>query len=289
MVRLNLAAVPDDGDRVDDRQHREDAIGTSGRHRAPRAARRRALVLAWVVGTAGIGVLSAGVTSASSSRPTAVAPAPLGATGTPPGDALHPGTAVTGVVRITSGTTRQVEQVSFGAVTSDGCAATGVALAPTSLPTPEFPLEVPAGGTAGVEYAAYMDGEGEHACQGTVLTSAVLLDGEPAGSVTVLAGTLTQPPAPVGGQTTSTRAAVRWSPSTAAHPGWVVERARAGTDDWQPACDSSPARPVRALSCTDTGLAASTSYAYRVTLRTGHWRATSRRSAPVLTQDRPST
>ena len=133
-----------------------------------------------------------------------------------------------------------------------------------------------------------MDGNGDHACQGATLTSEVLLDGEP------------------GGHRHADRRHAR--PAAAAHrradhqhargralerehrcrPGWVVERARTGTDDWQPACGSSAARPVRALACTDTGLTASTAYAYRVTLRTGHWHMTSRPSAPVRTQDRPS-
>ena len=55
---------------------------------------------------------------------------------------------------------------------------------------PDAPLEVPAGGTAALEWTAYMDGDGEHACQGATLTSEVLLDGEPAGTVTLVAGTL---------------------------------------------------------------------------------------------------
>jgi hypothetical protein len=221
---------------------------------------------------------------------TAVLPDRLTARSASGAGTVLPGGALTGSVRITNPgpTTRRVEEVTFGPATSDACSRTGLSLGPTLAPTPEAPLEVPAGGAAVLGWAAYMDGTGDNACQGATLTSDVLLDGERAGTVTVTAGTLEQPPAPTGGLTTSTRAAVRWSPSTAAVPGWVVERARAGTDDWQPACGSSAARPVRAVSCTDTGLTRSTSYAYRVTLRTGHWRVTSRPSEPVTTQERPS-
>jgi hypothetical protein len=222
--------------------------------------------------------------------PTAVAPGRLTLTSDVQAGTVQPGGAVTGSITITNpgAAPRQVTDVVFAPATSDACARTGLALAATVAPTPESPLEVPAGGTAVVGWTAYLDGDGEHACQGSTLTSEVVLDGERAGTVALPAGSLPQPPSPTGGLTTSTRAAVHWSASPAAHPGWVVERARAGTDDWQPACGSSPAHPVRALSCTDTGLTRSTAYAYRVTLRTGHWHMTSRPSAPVRTQDRPS-
>ena len=208
-----------------------------------------------------------------------------GASGT-----LVPGGSLTGTVLLTNRQARAVEvaDVRFAAPTSDACTLTGVSLAPTLPPTRESPLQVPAGGTETVAWTAFMDGTSEQACQGATLTSAVLLDGAQAGTVDLTAGTLEPPPAPAGGLTTSTRAAVRWSPSTAADPGWVVERAVAGTDDWRPACGSSAARPVRALGCTDTGLTRSTDYAYRVTVRTGHWHMTSRPSAPVRTQARPS-
>ena len=211
-------------------------------------------------------------------------------TGAPATDLLRPGAVVTGVLRVDNGGTRpvRVRDVVLTSPSSEECGATGASLAPTIPPTPEAPLLVPAAGTATLSWTAYMDGNGDHACQGATLTSEVLLDGEPAGTVTLTAGTLDQPPPPTGGLTTSTRAAVHWSPSTAADPGWVVERARTGTDDWQPACGSSAGRPVRALACTDTGLTAGTAYAYRVTLRTGHWHMTSLPSAPVRTQDRPS-
>ena len=204
---------------------------------------------------------------------------------------MLPGRSVTGSVLLVNGGGRpvRVDDVTFAAPTSDACAAPGVSLAPTLPPTPDSPLEVPAGGTATVDWTAYMDGTSEHTCQGATITSTVVLDGEQAGTVTLSAGALEPPPAPTGGLTTSTRAAVHWSPSTAADPGWVVERAAAGTDGWQPACGSSAARPVRGLSCTDTGLTRSTAYVYRVTLRTGHWRVTSRPSRPVTTQARPST
>ncbi len=203
---------------------------------------------------------------------------------------LQPGGAATGSIFIANAGSqpRQVTDVVFAAPTSDACDRTGLALAATFAPTPESPLEVPAGGTAVLGWTAYMDGDGEDACQGARLTSAVVLDGEVAGTVTLTAGELAQPPAPTGGLTTSTRAAVRWSASTAAAAGWVLERAVAGTDDWQPACGSSAQRPIRTLSCTDTGLRKSTAYVYRVTLRSGHWQATSRPSRPVRTQDRPS-
>ena len=199
---------------------------------------------------------------------------------------VRPGGAVTGSLEVSNDGTmpRLVSQVDFAAPTSDACSRTGLSLAPTLT----APLEVPAGGSAVVGWAGYMDGEGEQACQGATLTSRVSLDGEPAGTVTLVAGALEQPPAPVGGLTTGTRAAVRWSTSTAAAPGWVLERTVAGTDAWQPACGSSAARPLRTTACTDTGLGTATTYRYRVTLRTGHWHLTSRPSAPVTTQERPS-
>ena len=215
-------------------------------------------------------------------RPTVVSTADVGV--------VAPGGAISGELTVSNpgGATLEVADVVFEDATSEACARTGLALAPTIPPTPEAPLLVPADGTATLRWTAYMDGDGDHECQGATLTSEVLLDGEPAGTVTLTAGSLDQPPPPTGGLTTSTRAAVHWSASAAADPGWVVERARVGTDDWQPACGSSAARPVRALACTDTGLAASTAYTYRVTLRTGHWGMTSRPGAVVRTQDRPS-
>jgi hypothetical protein len=246
------------------------------------------------VATAALGVVTAGavvVDSGGEQRATAVAPARLAATSSVATAPLHPGAVVTGVLEVENLASEpaRLGDVVLASATSDACTTTGVALAPTIPPTPEAPLEVPAEGTATLEWTAYMDGTGDDACQGATLTSQVLLDGTPAGTVTLTAGTLDQPPAPVGGLTTSTRAAVHWSASTAADPGWVVERAVAGTDDWQPACGSSPARPVRTLTCTDTGLTGGTAYVYRVTLRTGHWHMTSRPSAPVTTQDRSST
>lgn len=202
--------------------------------------------------------------------------------------ALQPGGVVTGSLLVTNPgeRPRRLAAARFSPPTAGatGCRAPRVVLAPTF----DAAQEVPAGGTAVVGWTAFMDGESEHACQGARLTSQVLLDGQPAGEVSLTAGTLARPPAPTGGLTTSSRAAVHWSPSTAAAPGWVLERAVAGTDDWQPACGSSPQRPVRALACTDTGLRRSTAYVYRLTLRTGHWHATSLPSRPVTTQARPS-
>lgn len=215
---------------------------------------------------------------------------PLVVTGLTDDRPVQPGSASTGRLTIVNDgrAPRLISAVELGVAESDACGRTGLSLAPTTPPTPESPLHVPTGGSATLEWTAYMDGDGDHACQGSTLTSQVLLDGEPAGTVTLAAATLEQPPPPTGGLTTSTRAAVHWSASTAADPGWVVERAVAGTDDWQPACGSSAQRPVRALACTDTGLTSSTAYAYRVTLRTGHWHMTSHPSAPVRTQDRPA-
>jgi hypothetical protein len=263
-----------------------------GRH-ARRPARR-------AVVTAAVGVLVlCGASTTALLWHGGDAPPPAARTALPPLEvepapgtgALLPGRSVTGSVLLVNRQARpvQVGDVVFTAPTTDACASPGVSLAPTLPPTPESPLEVPAGGTATVEWTAFMDGTSEHACQDASLTSTVLLDGERAGSLRLTAGALEVPPAPTGGLTTSTRAAVRWSPSTAADPGWVVERASAGTDDWRPACGSSAARPVRVLSCTDTGLTGSTAYVYRLTLRSGHWHTTSRPSRPVTTQARPST
>lgn len=227
----------------------------------------------------------------SAARASAPPPPRLTATDTSASSGLLPGSVVSGSLVVTnSGTTSvQLVDVVFGEATSDACSRTGVALAPTVPPTPESPLAVPAGGSATLGWTAYMDGESDDDCQGATLTSVVHLDGEQAGAVTLTAGEVEQPAAPTGGLTTSTRAAVRWSASTAAAPGWVLERAVAGTADWRRACGSSPEQPIRALSCTDTGLTKATTYVYRVTLRTGHWHATSRPSRPVTTQVRPSS
>lgn len=253
-----------------------------------RPAAARVTVAAAALAVVGTGLL---VAQGGGERSAAVAaPARLTVTGAPATAVLQPGTGATGVLRIDNPRAQPVRlpDVVLTPPTSERCDAPGVVLAPTVPPTPEAPLEVPAEGSTSVEWTAYMDGTGDHACQGATLTSRVVLDGVDAGTVTVVAGELAPPPAPTGGLTTSTRAAVRWAASTAADPGWVVERAVAGTDDWTAACGSAPARPVRALSCTDTGLTRSTAYVYRVTLRTGHWHATSRPSGPVTTQERPS-
>jgi hypothetical protein len=253
------------------------------------AQRRRALL---GVGVTGVVVAIAGcsVLDTEQVQPSlAAARTGLTVTSTAGPGSVQPGGTLTGSIEVANegSQLRRLADVVFAAPTSDACDRTGLVLAPTVPPTPESPLEVPAGGRATLGWTAYMDGEGDQACQGATLTSDVVLDGEPAGTVTLTAGTLEQPPAPTGGLTTSTRAAVHWSASTAADPGWVVERAVAGTADWRPACGSSTAGPVRALACTDTGLTTGTAYLYRVTLRTGHWHATSRPSRPVTTQRRP--
>ena len=248
---------------------------------------------ATAVGLAAVAVAGAAVTVAHAAGGAAPAPARperLTVVRASAVDTLLPGGSATGSLLITGARARahSVTDVTFAAATSETCDRPGLALAPTIAPTPDTPIEVPAGGTATLAWTAYMDGDGEHACQGATLTSEVLLDGEPAGTVTLVAGTLDQPQPPTGGSTTTTRAAVHWSTAPVADPGWVVERAVTGTGAWQPACGSSASRPVRALSCTDTGLAPGTAYAYRVTLRTGHWHMTSRPGAPVRTQDRPA-
>lgn len=266
-----------------------------GEHRQPGApwtsvvARRPAAALAvlTLLGTLGIGSRAAAVWTddVASDRPAERAAHLTADSGPAPG-LLWPGGSVTGSLLVSNrtGQPRLVTDVRFSPVSTSGCTSTGAVLAPTLT----APLEVPARGSTTLEWTAFMDGTGDSACQGAALTSRVLLDGEPAGTVSITAGTLERPPAPTGGLTTATRAAVHWSASTVAHPGWVVERAPVGTDGWQPACGSSPARPVRALACTDAGLTAGTAYAYRVTLRTGRWRATSRPSEPVTTQARPT-
>lgn len=246
-----------------------------------------------VVGLAAVAVAltaTAVVRADSRERPAAERPERLTVVSAPARGTVSPGGAVTGTLVITNETptAREVTDVAFAAASADTCAPTGLALAPTVPATPETPLEIPANGTTVLGWTAYLDGDADAACQGATFTSTVTIDGEPAGTVTVAAGRLQPPEAPTGGLTTSTRAAVRWSASTATDPAWVLERAVAGTDDWQPACGSSAARPLRALSCTDTGLTRSTAYTYRVTLRTGRWHATSRPSEPVTTQERPS-
>jgi hypothetical protein len=210
----------------------------------------------------------------------AAAPAPLTASGTAATGALLPGGVLTGSLVLSNSGARALEvtDVVLGRASAPGCAASGVVVTPTVPPTPQSPLDVPARGTTTLEWTAFMDGEGDHACQGARLESEVSVDGENAGTVTVAAGRLERPPAPTG-----SGASVSWDPSPAASPAYVLERARAGTDDWQPACGSSAQRPLWAPSCTDTGLPPDTAHRYRVTVRSGHWRATSRPSEPVQT------
>lgn len=244
---------------------------------------------AGLIAAAGV-VVAVAVSSADGEERPAPEPAGLRVTSTPAVGAVVPGGAVTGTLQLENRGTEPVSvtDVAFAPAVSDGCARTGVVLAPTVPPTPEAPVRIRGGGTATLGWTAYMDGTAEQACQGATLTSRVVLDGGATGAVTLTAGVLQPPPAPAGGLTTSTRAAVRWSASTATPSEWVLERAVAGTADWQPACGSSPQRPLRTLSCTDAGLVKATAYLYRVTLRTGQWQATSPPSAAVTTQQRPS-
>lgn len=287
--RARSAGVAYGHDRPAPPSHRQ----RGGRH--ARRPGRRAVVTAAVAVLGLAGALATalllwpGGEAGPQAAPTAAAPA-LEVASPARSVALLPGRSVTGSVLLVNRQDRPVEvgDVQFAVPTAEACAAPGVSLAPTLPPTPESPLRVPAGGTTTVQWTAFMDGGSQHACQGAALTSAVLLDGERAGTAHLTAGTLEPPPAPTGGLTTSTRAALHWGPSTAADPGWVLERTVAGTDDWQPACGSSAQHPLRTLSCTDTGLTGSTAYVYRVTLRTGHWHTTSRPSRPVTTQTRPS-
>lgn len=210
----------------------------------------------------------------------------LTASGTAPSGTLAPGGALTGTLVLSNPRTAAVEvsDVVLAAPTAPGCAASGVVLAPTLPPTPQSPLAVPGRGATTLEWTAYMDGNGDHACQGATLTSTVTVDGTRAGTVRLPVGRLARPAAPTGGRATSTRAALTWRASAAATPAYVLERAPVGTDAWVPACDSSPERPLWTPSCTDTGLTPGTSYRYRLTVRTGHWRATSLPSGPVTTK-----
>ena len=167
------------------------------------------------------------------------------------------------------------------AVTSvDGCAGE-VVFAPTVEPSAAMPLVLPAGSAAApLGWTAFMTGDAVAACQGARFTSTLVLDGHEVGPATAVAGRLPAPGRAVGGLTTPTRAAVRWHPAPGV-PAYLVERSRAGTTDWEPACGAAL---LASASCTDTGLEPATTYAYRVTSVRGTWRAVGRLSPDVTTQ-----
>ena len=87
--------------------------------------------------------------------------------------------------------------------------------------------------------------------------------------------------------TTSSTADLTWGAAPALPTGsitYVVERAPfAATTGWVAACGSSLAAPVVGTSCTDTGLAASTDYQYRVTSVYAKWRRQGTPSGKVST------
>ncbi len=205
-------------------------------------------------------------------------------------EVLHPGGIVTGglVVDNLRAAAMTVRDVVLRPPGSDTCEATGVSLAPTIPPTPESPLEVPAGGSATLEWTAYMDGNGDQACQGATLTSQVLLDGVPAGTITLTAGTLDQPPPPTGGPTTSHAGGSALERDRRRRPGLGrrARRRRHGRLAARLRQLGGTPRPRAELHRHRPG--PGTAYAYRVTLRTGHWHMTSRPSTAVRTQDRPA-
>lgn len=246
-----------------------------------------------LVALIGVSVLLAGIAyagwsvAAEDERAPAAARRPalaLGA-GTVAGQ-LVPGGAVTGsaVVRSPSGPAVGLTSARLGPATSPvaGCADAAV-FALTVEPTPATPLVLPRGpSTTPLGWTAFMTEQAPDRCQGARLSSDLVLDGTRVGRVSAVAATLPAPGRPVGGPTTPSRAAVRWSAAPGAH-GYLVERAPSGTVEWQPACGSAAA-PLAATTCVDTGLAAETAYAYRVTAVRGAWRRTGPFSADVLTQ-----
>ena len=201
---------------------------------------------------------------------------------------LVPGGAVTGslVVRNDSGRTLRVTSARFTAASSraQGCAE-GVVFALTVEPSAATPLVLPAGASASpLGWTAFMSMDTGDACQGARFTSELVLGGHRVGAVTAVAARLAPPGRPVGGLTTPTRAAVRWSAAPSAL-GYLLERAPSGTTAWVPACGTAAA-PLGSTTCTDTGLQAGTAYAYRVTSVRGAWRAPGGFSADVRTQPR---
>lgn len=252
-----------------------------------------------VASLAGLAVLAGGVGSAGWSTARSAASAGEAAArltagaGTVAGE-LSPGGAVTGSLVLTSTGREQVALVSgsFGPATTaaEGCSPTSAVFALTVEPSRSTPLRVPAAGSTGgstvaLGWTAFLDGDAEDACQGARFTSPLTLDGRHAGTATAVARSLSAPGRPVGGLTTRTRAAVRWTaapdlPTVA----YVVERAPEGTTSWTPACRSSAAAPLRTLACTDTGLEPGTAYVYRASSVLGAWRAVGPASRAVTTR-----
>lgn len=197
---------------------------------------------------------------------------------------LLPGGAVTGSLVVRNGTEQalRVRSARFTRPVTpvDGCART-VVFALTVEPSAATPLVLAAGaGAEPLGWTAFMTGDAAAACQGARFTSTLLLDGHPVGPATAVAARLPAPGQALGGLTTSTRAAVQWSPVPGV-PAYLLERAPAGTADWEPACGSAL---LASASCTDTGLEPGTAYAYRATSVRGSWRAVGRLSADVTTK-----
>lgn len=267
-----------------------------------------------VVALAGVAVLAGGLHYASSSAaeradrpPEQRTPRVTATAGVPAGE-LHPGGAVTGNLLL-SATGREPVEVTSASfetarTTTPGCRTTA-AYASTVEVSDTAPLVVPAGDGAGgpvvpMGWTAFLPLDADDACQGAVFRSALVLDGRRVATVTATAAQLPRPGTPVAGLTTPTRAAVSWPAVTPAPAGqsepaalppagmaYAVERTPFGTSAWSPACGSSAAAPLRALACTDTGLAPGTAYAYRVTSVLGAWRAVGRPSAEVRTRPAP--
>lgn len=264
-----------------------------------------------VVALAAGGVLAGGLHYASTSaaagadRPSPERGPRVTATASTVAGELYPGGAVTGSLLVSTDSREPVEMTaaSFEPATTitPGCATAGVAFAPTVEVSDVAPLLVPAGGGAGgpvtpLGWTAFLSLDADDACQGATFRSALVLDGQRAGTVTAVAGTLPRPGAPVGGLTTPTRAAVRWpaAPAATAATGLgtatvahVVERAPAGTSAWSSACGTSSAAPARTPACTDTGLTPGTAYVYRVTSVLGTWRAVGPASSAIRTRPAP--
>lgn len=247
------------------------------------------------VASAGAAVLAGAVAyagwSAAAEGSTPDRPRPGGLTAGPPvvSGELVLGGVVTGslVVSSTSDRPVPVTAAAFEPATTPtaGCTGSSVVFALTVAPSAATPLVVPAAPDSGVPvgYTAYLTGAAEDACQGATFTSVLRLDGDPVGSARAAAGALPPPGQAQGGQTTPTRAAVRWTAAPGARA-YFLERTPTGTAAWEPACGCSAATPLVTTACTDTGLAPGTAYAYRVTAARGSWRSISRLSTDVTTQ-----